>query len=155
MKSVKEQIRRIRIIRDRFWTLRRSRRRKSTVRSRRRRSTLRPAWKAIPSEARVTRDEVSGLKPWRGGLSGRQYQADKNRADKISIDKNKKKNREKYLSLFLSIDFFYTTTSNEIRNRVSAIFHSSLFTKWRSRNGVSHSSFFILHSSFIKLFTFH
>ena len=74
MKSVKEQIRRIRVIRDRFWTWRRSRRRKSTVRSRRRRSTLRPVWKTIPSEARVTRDEVSGLKPWRGGLSGRQYQ---------------------------------------------------------------------------------
>ena len=34
-----------------------------------------------------------GIKAWRGGLSGRQYQADKNRADKISIDKNKKKNR--------------------------------------------------------------
>ena len=62
MKSVKEQIRRIRVIRDRFWTWRRSRRRKSTVRRRRRRSTLRFAWKAIPSEARVTRDEVSGIK---------------------------------------------------------------------------------------------
>ena len=35
------------------------------------------AWKAIPSEARVTRDEVSGLKPRRGGLSGRQYLIDK------------------------------------------------------------------------------
>ena len=34
-----------------------------------------------------------GIKAWRGGLSGRQYQADKNRADKISIDKNKEKNR--------------------------------------------------------------
>ena len=52
----------------------------------------------------------------------------KTKADKISIDKNKEKNREKHLSLFLSIDIFYTTTSNEIRNRVSAIFHSSLFT---------------------------
>ena len=65
------------------------------------------AWKAIPSEARVTRDEVSGLKHDEERLSGRQYQADKNRADKISIDKNKEKNREKYLSLFLSIDFLY------------------------------------------------
>ena len=127
MKSVKEQIRRIRVIRDRFWTWRRSRRRKSTVRSRSRRSTLRFVWKTIPSEARVTRDEVSGLKPWRAGLSGRQYQADKNRADKISIDKNKEKTA-KNIFLYFYLLIFYTTTSNEIRNRVSAIFHSSLFT---------------------------
>ena len=32
-------------------------------------------WKTIPSEARVTRDEVSGLKQRSGGLSGRQYLA--------------------------------------------------------------------------------
>ena len=32
-----------------------------------------------------------GIKAWRGRLSGRQYQADKNQADKISIDKNKEK----------------------------------------------------------------
>ena len=32
------------------------------------------AWKAIPSEARVTRDEVSGLQPHDKRLSGRQYQ---------------------------------------------------------------------------------
>ena len=35
-----------------------------------------------------------GIKAWRGRLSGRQYQADKNRADKISIDKNKEKQRK-------------------------------------------------------------
>ena len=63
-------------------------------------------------EANTERSESNpgrslGIKAWRGGLSGRQYQADKNRADKISIDKNKKKNREKHLSLFLSIDFLY------------------------------------------------
>ena len=32
-------------------------------------------WKPIPSAARVTRDEVSGLKQRRGELSGRQYLA--------------------------------------------------------------------------------
>ena len=32
-------------------------------------------WKTIPSVARVTRDEVSGLKQRRGELSGRQYLA--------------------------------------------------------------------------------
>ena len=32
-------------------------------------------WKTIPSEARVTRDAVSGLKQRRGELSGRQYLA--------------------------------------------------------------------------------
>ena len=31
-------------------------------------------WKTVPSKARVTRDEVSGLKTRRGKLSGRQYQ---------------------------------------------------------------------------------
>ena len=30
-------------------------------------------WKPIPSEARVTRDEVSGLPIIKGELSGRQY----------------------------------------------------------------------------------
>ena len=68
-----------------------------------------------------------GIKAWRGGLSGRQYQADKNRADKISIDKNKEKTA-KNIFLYFYLLIFYTTTSNEIRNRVSAIFHSSLFT---------------------------
>ena len=133
MKSVKEQIRRIRVIRDRFWTWRRSRRRKSTVRSRRRRSTLRPAWKAILSEARVTRDEVSGLKPRRGDLSGRQYQADKNRADKISIDKNKEKTEKNiflyfYLLIFL---YHYKQWNPQPRQRDFSLFtlHSSLFTK--------------------------
>ena len=127
MKSVKEQIRRIRVIRDRFWTWRRSRRRKSTVKSRRRRSTLRPAWKAIPSEARVTRDEVSGLKHDEDGCLEDSTKQIKTKADKISIDKNKEKT-EKNIFLYFYLLIFYTTTSNEIRNRVSAIFHSSLFT---------------------------
>ena len=35
-------------------------------------------------------------------LSGRQYHI-----DKISIDKNKEKNREKYISVFLSIDIYF------------------------------------------------
>ena len=32
-------------------------------------------WKPIPSEARVTRDGVSGLPIMKGELSGRQYRA--------------------------------------------------------------------------------
>ena len=83
-------------------------------------------------EANTERSESNpgrslGIKAWRGDLSGRQYQADKNRADKISIDKNKEKT-EKNIFLYFYLLIFYTTTSNEIRNRVSAIFHSSLFT---------------------------
>ena len=35
-------------------------------------------WKTIPSEARVTRDEVSGLQLRRKELSGRQYQHKQN-----------------------------------------------------------------------------
>ena len=31
-------------------------------------------WKTVPSEARVTRDEVSGFSNIAGRLSGRQYQ---------------------------------------------------------------------------------
>ena len=130
MKSVKEQIRRIRVIRDRLWTWRRSRRRKSTVRSRRRRSTLRPVWKTVPSEARVTRDEVSGLKPWRGGLSGRQYQADKNRADKISIDKNKEKTDKNIFLYFYLLIFFIPLQAMKSATASARFFtlHSSLFT---------------------------
>ena len=37
-------------------------------------TTISFAWKAIPSEARVTRDEVSGLQTRGERLSGRQYQ---------------------------------------------------------------------------------
>ena len=33
-------------------------------------------WKPIPSAARVTRDEVSGLRIIKGELSGRQYPID-------------------------------------------------------------------------------
>ncbi len=39
----------------------------------RERSPSRLGWKPIPSEARVTRDEVSGLKKTYKQLSGRQY----------------------------------------------------------------------------------
>ena len=34
----------------------------------------RPVWKTVPSVARVTRDEVSGLQTGKKRLSGRQYQ---------------------------------------------------------------------------------
>ena len=41
-------------------------------------SRIRFGWKPIPSEARVTRDEVSGLQLRRKELSGRQYQHKQN-----------------------------------------------------------------------------
>ena len=138
MKSVKEQIRRIRVIRDRFWTWRRSRRRKSTVKSRRRRSTLRPAWKAIPSEARVTRDEVSGLKHDEEGCLEDSTKQIKTKADKISIDKNKEKKQRK-ISFFIFIYWYflyhYKQWNPQPRQRDFSLLtlHFSLFTKKTSR----------------------
>ena len=69
-----------------------------------------------------------GIKPMtRNGCLEDSTKQRKTKADKISIDKNKEKT-EKNIFLYFYLLIFYTTTSNEIRNRVSAIFHSSLFT---------------------------
>ena len=91
---------------------------------------IRFAWKAIPSEARVTRDEVSGLKPRRGGLSGRQYQADKNQADKTSIDKNKEKTEKNIFLYFYLLIFFIPLQAMKSATASARFFtlHSSLFT---------------------------
>ena len=75
-------------------------------------SQLESVWKTVPSEARVTRDVVSGLQTWSRRLSGRQYQLSRIQQMTFSSIDVFSTSTGRIFFIFLSIDILISLCSS-------------------------------------------